>query len=259
MKNLLFLCKTIVFIAFTGELSLAQNNQPQNIGSVKYSIISKPRIAYLKQKGELVFDGKSSVFTSNKGKKDIIQQVDEASGQTDFWVEDEFGDVVYKNFVDKSMHLRQIVWQQPYISQESSMPRFEWTFDTAQRYIGKFLCRKATTSFRGRNFTAWFTPEIPISDGPWKFWGLPGLILEAKDEKGEYSFVAESINYPAKEVTTIIAKPTDGIAVDFKTFQTADDLEFEKMRRKTMASSDNRGETKVTKNKQNTIELKYEN
>ncbi|MBP1638325.1 MAG: hypothetical protein H6Q18_1114 [Bacteroidetes bacterium] len=44
-----------------------------------------------------------------------------------------------------------------------------------------YPCKYATTTFRGRNYTAWYAPEISISDGPWKFWGLPGLILKISD------------------------------------------------------------------------------
>lgn len=259
MKRNPSLSRFILFLVFLPTFIDAQSQPKQTIGIVKYAIISKPRIAYLKQKGELVFDGKSSVFTSNKGKKDVIMQKDEASGQMDMWVEDEFGNVVYKNFIEKSMFVREIVWQQPYVSQEPTLPKFNWTIDTTQKKIGKFLCRKATTNFRGRTFTVWFTPEIPISDGPWKFWGLPGLILEAKDDKGEYSFTVESINYPVTDSNYAITKPTDGISVDFKTFQKADDLEFEKMSRNSQASSGNRGELTIKKTPQNFIELKYEN
>jgi GLPGLI family protein len=43
--------------------------------------------------------------------------------------------------------------------------------------------QKASTVFAGRKWTAWFTNEIPISDGPYKFSGLPGLILKISDDK----------------------------------------------------------------------------
>ncbi len=52
--------------------------------------------------------------------------------------------------------------------------------------------RKAKTKFRGRNYIAWYTAEIPISDGPYKFRGLPGLIVKLYDSKREinYSLIA---------------------------------------------------------------------
>ena len=50
------------------------------------------------------------------------------------------------------------------------------------------LCQKATTSFRGRNFVAWFARKIPFAVGPWKFEGLPGLVLKADDTRNQFHF-----------------------------------------------------------------------
>ncbi len=56
-----------------------------------------------------------------------------------------------------------------------------------------YLCNNATISYGGRNWTLWFTPEIPAAYGPWKFCGLPGLVLYAKDNDGVNEFKAISI------------------------------------------------------------------
>lgn len=61
--------------------------------------------------------------------------------------------------------------------------------------IGDYLCNKATINFRGRNYVAWYTGKIPIAAGPWKFRGLPGLILEIYDETLKYEWVATKILY----------------------------------------------------------------
>lgn len=61
------------------------------------------------------------------------------------------------------------------------------TSDTAT--ILGYQCQKATATFRGRNYEAWFSPEIPVNDGPWKFFGLPGLILKVTDTGKIFSFV----------------------------------------------------------------------
>ncbi len=51
----------------------------------------------------------------------------------------------------------------------------------------------AECDFRGRHWTAWFTDEIALSEGPWKLGGLPGLILKATDSEGHYRFTANGI------------------------------------------------------------------
>lgn len=66
----------------------------------------------------------------------------------------------------------------------------EWnTTDESKEILG-YECFKATTDYRGRRWTAWFAPEIPVQEGPWKLCGLPGLILEAYDTTRDYVFEA---------------------------------------------------------------------
>lgn len=72
-------------------------------------------------------------------------------------------------------------------------PEFEWEILDDMRTLNGFKVQKAKTSFRGRDYEVWFTMDIPISLGPWKFSGLPGLILEAKDSKNEVVFTLKSI------------------------------------------------------------------
>ena len=59
--------------------------------------------------------------------------------------------------------------------------------------------RLATSDFRGRHWTAWFATDIPVSDGPWKLGGLPGLILEAYDKGHQYTFTAVGLERVAEE------------------------------------------------------------
>ena len=60
----------------------------------------------------------------------------------------------------------------------------EWTMyeDSTITVLG-MECKKATTNFRGRYWEVWYTEEIPISQGPWKLCGLPGMILKANSPK----------------------------------------------------------------------------
>ena len=67
-------------------------------------------------------------------------------------------------------------------------PKQNWQIGNETKTIVGYQCQKATCSFRGRNYTAWFAVDIPLSYGPWKFCGLPGLILKVQDDANEYVF-----------------------------------------------------------------------
>ena len=64
----------------------------------------------------------------------------------------------------------------------------EWEIQSDTMTILSHLCHKAAARFKGRDYTAWFTPAIPRSEGPWKLCGLPGLILYAEDSQKQYVF-----------------------------------------------------------------------
>lgn len=74
----------------------------------------------------------------------------------------------------------------------------EWELVNEEKKIGNFVCFKATCDFRGRSYTAWYASTIPISFGPWKFKGLPGLIIELADSKNEVIFSVKKIEIPFK-------------------------------------------------------------
>ncbi|QHI37917.1 hypothetical protein IMCC3317_33000 [Kordia antarctica] len=80
-------------------------------------------------------------------------------------------------------------------------PNLTWKFTTDTKMIGKFNCKKATTLFRGRKYICWYTEEIPLSYGPWKLQGLPGIILEAKSDDNFFIIKFKKIKYPEEKVT----------------------------------------------------------
>lgn len=82
-------------------------------------------------------------------------------------------------------------------------PLQQWEIGTDTLRVCGYSCQKATCSFRGRNFIAWFAPDIPVNNGPWKFGGLPGLILKVYDTGRLYTFECVGIEqgkFPIKKL-----------------------------------------------------------
>ncbi|MCK0205397.1 GLPGLI family protein [Ornithobacterium rhinotracheale] len=69
-------------------------------------------------------------------------------------------------------------------------PQLKWQLQKDQKEILGFAVQKATTSYGGREWVAWFAKDIPLSYGPYLFGGLPGLILEMHDTEDEHHFTA---------------------------------------------------------------------
>jgi len=71
----------------------------------------------------------------------------------------------------------------------SEEAKLNWKIKTETSTINEYPVQKATVEFNGRKWTAWFSKTIPFQDGPYKFFGLPGLIVKIEDEKKEFSWV----------------------------------------------------------------------
>ena len=94
---------------------------------------------------------------------------------------------IYKNYpAGKVTTLDKIAINRFRCEEDNEVPAWELLTDTMT--ILSYSCQKAVCNFKGRDFEAWFTPEIPRSEGPWKLQGLPGLILKVADSQGHYSF-----------------------------------------------------------------------
>ncbi len=88
--------------------------------------------------------------------------------------------------------------------------------EDSTKTILDYQCIMATTDYHGRKWTVWFTPEIPMQDGPWKFCGLPGLIMEASEPSGQHCFTVTGIETSSQPIFPVF------------------NMEYEKMDRKDM-------------------------
>ena len=71
---------------------------------------------------------------------------------------------------------------------QEKVPLFDWKIMPAKKVVAGYECQQAFTAFGGRMFEAWFTRDIPVSEGPYKFYGLPGLIVKVRDTHDDYVF-----------------------------------------------------------------------
>ena len=71
---------------------------------------------------------------------------------------------------------------------DESIDDFDWEILPDTMRIASYVCQKAKVDYGGRVWYAWFCPEIPLSDGPYTFSGLPGLIFQIHDEENYFQF-----------------------------------------------------------------------
>ena len=131
-------------------------------------------------------------------------------------------DILYKNIKENRYTNKTEISSKRFLIQDK-LPKSEWEMSGETKTIGKYTCYKATKTRtrEQRNFTdnevtkktvtitttAWYTPEIPISNGPEMFGGLPGLILEIQDGK-QTIVCSEIILNPTEKIE--ITEPTKG-------------------------------------------------
>lgn len=80
-----------------------------------------------------------------------------------------------------------------YYTYEVPMDDLVWEPGDSTATFLDYECQNATADYHGRRWTAWFAIDIPVSEGPWQLHGLPGLILMAESDGGEYRFTATGL------------------------------------------------------------------
>lgn len=89
------------------------------------------------------------------------------------------------------MHLQDLREYRTY----EPMREINWELVDSTKQFGRFTAQGARCAFRGREYMVWYVPEIPVSFGPWKFNGLPGLIVEASErDGGSFRFVLKELD-----------------------------------------------------------------
>ncbi len=111
------------------------------------------------------------------------------------------------------------------------IPKLNWKLLPEKKQIGSYRCQRASALFRCAEYEAWFTTDIPLSVGPWKVGGLPGLIVSLSNKRTKITYKLLSAKYPLIESSVVIVAPipSKGKFMSFKDFATKEKAEQEKM------------------------------
>lgn len=152
-------------------------------------------------KAELLYSNDAAFF-SYTPKRDLsdVDSKNEDDIEISFYVRDTITSILWSDRVANEINEVVKIEKKKKLITEP-MDTIVWEMNGESKVIDAFRCYNATCRYRGRNYTAWFTPDVPCNWGPWKLKGLPGAILEAYDDKREVAFYATGF---AKKDTLIV-------------------------------------------------------
>lgn len=163
---------------------------------VNYNYYTKNTIDTTGINTYLLFDNEKSVyiFNSNTNKiEDHVNETPEFDIQIKRKIRDTVGFRVYNRYQTDTILVIEKINIEKYAYKDNYV--MHWLVQNEFKKIGSYNCQLAKTSFRGRDYTVWFTKDIPVPIGPWKFRGLPGLIVEVNDSENEVHFSLKSIAF----------------------------------------------------------------
>ncbi|WP_419801149.1 GLPGLI family protein [Mucilaginibacter sp.] len=111
------------------------------------------------------------------------------------------GEELFYYFIPKKTFLRVRILGDYAV--EKPFNDLNWKIDKETKKIANLDCQKATATYNGRDYIAWFTSSLPFQAGPWKLHGLPGLIITAYDKTGRIRFDFngfEQVKVPNEEI-----------------------------------------------------------
>jgi len=179
------ICTVFLIVCWGLNLSAQDHIEQQLVRyQVRYNHLFDRGTDIKQYDASLFMQGEKSLFTMKRNDK--IQ----AAYQSNYF--DASPDslfTVYKDFESNSLLFDFFHMHQGNTFYADTLHPMEWKLESEEKTVGGIPCKRATVRFKGRDYVAWYAPSIPISNGPWKLGGLPGLILEASDVQGEWRAV----------------------------------------------------------------------
>lgn len=160
-----------------------------------------------------------TVFNSDSIMKVDLEKQLAATGSINVKSDMQKGSVRYsvtKTYPDYKINLHRRLGMDAYNISDDR--KINWKILSDKEKIGEWNAQKAEADFAGRHWTAWFSTEIPIQDGPYKFRGLPGLIVKIEDKTGSHKMELKGIKNITGNVDINVFEVKE-IAVNSKQFQ----------------------------------------
>lgn len=160
-----------------------------------------------------------TVFNSDSIMKVDLEKQLAATGSINVKSDMQKGSVRYsvtKTYPDYKINLHRRLGMDAYNISDDR--KINWKILPEKEKIGEWNAQKAEADFAGRHWIAWFSTEIPIQDGPYKFRGLPGLIVKIEDKTGSHKMELKGIKNITGNVDINVFEVKE-IAVNSKQFQ----------------------------------------
>ena len=176
----------------------------------------------------LYYTENTSLYKNDESKQSDPMTMDEESGDGDRMIikMSSPDNRVYCDLVNKTM-IRQEDFMQRKFLVEDEIKSGGWKLTGNQKTILNYVCMEAIKEDSLGKTIVWFTPAIPVSTGPQKFAGLPGLVLEANMDNGEQIISATLVTNELDE--KLIEKPKDGKKVTADEFNAIVDEKMKEM------------------------------
>ncbi|MEH7889762.1 GLPGLI family protein [Elizabethkingia meningoseptica] len=193
---------SLIFLILICSFCFSQKTSFKSDFQIIYGLDFKPDSTSNKSQNEIVslYIGKNtSVFQDNK--KFQIDSLIASQKYFQFPSKPLFkvNHVIFKDFTKVELVYSEMI-DKVLVGYKEPLLQMKWNLKNESKEILTYTCYKAETEFRGRKYIAWYTKEIPSQDGPYKFAGLPGLILEVYDNKENFHYKLLAIIKKPKEI-----------------------------------------------------------
>lgn len=179
----------LVLILFTYTMGYAQ---PTNYTITYIKTIANDNHIFTAE-DKLYISPKEDKSLYIKGKSKVIKEPPKKPNEIRVYSKQIFEEFFYFDFKKALLYSRIKPWDATYFIKED-VPTMNWTLEEETKLNEEGITLyKATISFRGRNYTAWYSMDYPIQVGPWKFNNLPGLAFEIYDIEKAYHWALQKI------------------------------------------------------------------